>query len=333
MPEVLAWSRSVVDPALRSAVGTLPALMRRTAAYHFGWVDADGRVLGKAAGGKAIRPALTLLAAAAMGGGDAVHAAVAVELVHNYSLVHDDVIDGDATRRHRATAWRVFGVSRAVLAGDALLSLAFDVLARSGHPDAGGGMRLLSTASMALVDGQVLDLAFEGRSDVGLAECRRMAEAKTGALLGCACGLGALFGGGRPEQVADIVAFGGHVGLAFQLVDDLLGIWGDSRVTGKPVYSDLRSRKKSLPVVAALTSGTPAGRELAGLYHREGALSEAEVVRAAELVEETGAREWCQGEAEAELGSALGRLRSACPGSQESAELEALARFIGCRDR
>lgn len=333
VPAVLAGSRRVVEPALRSAAGTLPVSMRRVAAYHFGWVDSDGRVLGKPLGGKYLRPALSLLSAAAMGDGDAVPAAVAVELVHNYSLVHDDVIDGDATRRHRATAWRVFGVNRAILAGDALLSMAFGVLAGSGHPDAQDGLRLLSTAATALVEGQVLDLAFEDRADVSLAECQSMASAKTGALLGCACGLGALFGGGRDEQVADLIAFGEHLGLAFQLVDDLLGIWGDPAVTGKPVHSDLWSRKKSLPVVAALTSGTAAGRELADLYHREGPLQEAEIVRAAGLVEQAGARAWCLAEAESQLAAASARLCSASPAARPSAELEALARFITRRDR
>jgi len=145
--EVLRWSRDLVTPALRAAVTSLPTSMRRITGYHFGWWDADGQA-ATGDSGKALRPALVLLAAAAVGGTPetAVPAAVAVELVHNFSLLHDDVMDNDATRRHRPTAWRVFGVPAAILAGDALLTLAFDVLAASGHPSAQDAMRALSAA-------------------------------------------------------------------------------------------------------------------------------------------------------------------------------------------
>jgi geranylgeranyl diphosphate synthase type I len=140
--EVLAGSRIIVEPALRAAIDTLPCAMRRVAGYHFGWWDEHGQresaCDGHAKGGKAIRPALVLLSAQAVGAelGVAVSGAVAVELVHNFSLLHDDVMDGDLTRRHRRTAWNVFGVNAAILAGDALLTLAVDVLAASGHPAA-----------------------------------------------------------------------------------------------------------------------------------------------------------------------------------------------------
>lgn len=331
--EVLAWSRDLVDPALRAAVDTLPASMRRIAGYHFGWWDKHGRPAG-ADGGKALRPALVLLAAEAVGGvpATAVPAAVAVELVHNFSLLHDDVMDCDVTRRHRPTAWSVFGLNAAILAGDALLTLALDVLAASGHSAAQEGMRMLSAAVLDLVDGQSADVAFEERADVDLAECRGMAENKTGALLGCACALGASFGGGSREQIEHLRGFGKHLGLAFQLVDDLLGIWGDPAVTGKPIYSDLQTRKKSLPVVAALTSDTPAGRELATFYHRDQPLSAADLVHAAKLIDTAGARGWSQAQADDLLAQALGHLRSAGPTAQAAAALGALARLATRRD-
>ncbi len=215
----------------------------------------------------------------------AVPAAVAIELVHNFSLLHDDVIDGDVTRRHRPTAWSVFGRSAAILAGDSLLTLAFDVLAASGHPDSREGMRILSAAVQSLVEGQSLDVAFEDRQDIELAECEVMARGKTGALISAACAIGALFGGARSGQVEHMRAFGAELGLAFQLVDDLLGIWGDPAVTGKPVYSDLHNRKKSLPVVAALRSKTTAAQELHELYHADWPLSGVDVERAAALID------------------------------------------------
>ncbi|MER5649429.1 family 2 encapsulin nanocompartment cargo protein polyprenyl transferase [Streptosporangium sp. NPDC002524] len=331
--EVLAWSRDMVEATLRPAADTLPASMRRIAGYHFGWWDEQGRP-STTGGGKAIRPALALLSAEAVGGTavSALRPAAAVELVHDFSLLHDDVMDGDRTRRHRPTAWAVFGVSPAILAGDALLTLAFDVLATGGHPGTAEATRIFSTAVQELLDGQSADVSFEERQDVGPAECMSMAAGKTGALLGCASGLGALFGGGGPEQVEHFVAFGRDLGLAFQLVDDLLGIWGDPETTGKPVHSDLRSRKKSVPVVAALTSGTPAGRELAGLYHRERPLSDPELVRAAELVEAAGGRAWTQVEADELLARALRHLVSAGALSRPAAELTTLARLVTRRD-
>ncbi|MFC0547140.1 family 2 encapsulin nanocompartment cargo protein polyprenyl transferase [Kutzneria chonburiensis] len=331
--DVLAWSRNLVDPAMRAAVDTLPASMRRVAGYHYGWWDADGTPRSGDAG-KAIRPTLAVLCADAVGGSivDAVPAAVAVEMVHNFSLLHDDVMDGDVSRRHRPTAWTVFGTGPAILAGDALLTLAFDVLAGSGHPGSRDAMRMISTAVQDLVEGQCEDVSFEERSDVDLSECLGMAGEKTGALLACSTAIGALYGGGTTAQIEHMRVFGEHLGLAFQLVDDLLGIWGDPRVTGKPVHSDLVSRKKSLPVVAALTSGEPAAAELASLYGRQDSLSDVELARAAELVDLAGGKSWTQREAVDQLDLALAELALAAPVPRAAAELTALARLVTRRD-
>ncbi len=328
--EVLAWSRDLVEPALRSAVDTLPSSMLHIAGYHFGWWDEHGHPV-RVSGGKVIRPTLALLSAQAVGGtaAAALPAAAAVELVHNHSLLHDDVMDGGLTRRHRPTAWSVFGVSAAILAGNALLVLALDLLAASGHPAALDGTRMLSAAVQDLLDGQSADLSFEKRVEVELAECVRMAERKTAALLGCACAVGAAFGGGRPEQVAQLRGFGMHLGLAFQHRDDLQGIWGDPALTGKPVHSDLRSQKKSLPVVAALASETPAGRELTTLYRRDQPLSEIDAAHAAELVNLAGGRTWSQTQADHLLAQ---ELQAASPTPRATAELGALARLATHRD-
>ncbi|WBQ08130.1 family 2 encapsulin nanocompartment cargo protein polyprenyl transferase [Kribbella sp. CA-293567] len=332
--QLLAWSRDQVEPALRAAVGTMPLATQRITNYHFGWEDEEGAP-AHADGGKALRPALVLLAAQAVGGTAeaAVPAAVAVELVHNFSLLHDDVMDCDLTRRHRATAWSVFGLGPAILAGDALLSLAFEVLVDSGNHAADEAARMLGSGVQELVDGQLSDSHFETRDDVVLSECVRMAQLKTGALLGCSTALGALFGGGRSEQVDHLRLYGEDLGLAYQYVDDLLGIWGDPLVTGKPVHADLRRRKKSLPVIAALTSGTEAGRELAAMYHRKDDLSDAELAHAARLIERTGAREQSQLQADALLAASLGELASARVLEPGAGELERLARLATRRDR
>jgi geranylgeranyl diphosphate synthase type I len=327
--EVLAWSRALWEPSMRAAVDRLPESMRQIAGYHFGWWDETGRPVHVSTG-KALRPALVLLCAEASGGdpADAVAAAVAVELVHNFSLLHDDVMDGDETRHHRPTAWTVFGTGPAILAGDALLTLAFDVLSSDG-PDAA---RLLGRAVLDLLQGQSEDVAFERRGDVAQAECVRMAEGKTGALIGVACTLGVLVVGGRGEHLERLGVFGHSLGLAFQHVDDLLGIWGDPAATGKPVYSDLQNRKKSLPVVTALASGAPEARELASLYKQEASLSDGQLARAASLVDSAGGREWSRTQADTLLADALSALAAAGPTPRAAAELTAIARLVTRRD-
>jgi geranylgeranyl diphosphate synthase, type I len=332
--EVLAWGREMTDPALREAVGTLPPAVRRVAGFHFGWSHEDG---SPAAGshGKAFRPTLALLMGQSAGGTieSALPAAVAVELVHNFSLLHDDVMDGDLTRRHRPTAWSVFGVGPAILAGDALLALAYDTLASAGGPRVAEGVRMLSATVQELVDGQSEDLAFEARDDVSLEECMSMARAKTGSLLGCSCALGELLTTGDEDRVGHARAFGERLGMSFQLVDDILGIWGDPAVTGKAIHSDIHSRKKSLPVVAALTSGAPAASELGALYGGDEPLTREDAVSAAALVASCGGRAWSESEASRQLSAALGDLRCLGEGRPAAVELEALARLVTTRDR
>jgi geranylgeranyl diphosphate synthase type I len=332
--EVLAWAREAIDPALRTAIGTLPAAVRRVAHYHFGWCDCNGNPTAGSSG-KAIRPTMTLLAARGAGGdhGQALAAAVAVELVHNHSLLHDDVMDGDTLRRHRATAWSVFGVGPAVLTGDALLALAFDVLASSGSVRAGEGARLLNATTQQLLDGQMADIAFQARDEVRVEECLSMARAKTGALIGCACTLGVLLATGDRDRMEQMRAFGERLGLAFQLVDDILGIWGDPTVTGKAANSDLSSRKRSLPVVAALDSRAPEARELARLYRGTEPLSDGEVTRARRLVERAGGRAWSDAEADFQRERALEHLDAAVLRGPATAELHALAHLVTSRDR
>ncbi|MPY43178.1 polyprenyl synthetase family protein [Streptomyces phyllanthi] len=329
---VLEWARASVDPELRRAVASLPGQIRRIARYHFGWEHADGTpATGNA--GKAIRPALVLAASAALGGpqSDAVRAAAAVELVHNFTLLHDDVMDRDATRRHRPTAWAVFGDADAILAGDALQALAQRLLAEDPHPASKVAAARLADCVVELCAGQQADTAMErrGPDEVTLDEVLAMAEAKTGALLGCACALGGLYAGAGEEDVEALDAFGREAGLAFQLIDDVIGIWGDPRRTGKPAGADLMARKKSLPVVAALASGTPAAAELAELYglpHEEGDTETLE--RTVLAVERAGGRDWAQGQAADRMSRAMHELSRAVPDPAAAGALLALAEFV-----
>ncbi|WP_030594357.1 family 2 encapsulin nanocompartment cargo protein polyprenyl transferase [Streptomyces fulvoviolaceus] len=328
---ILERARASVDPELRSALESLPGSMRRIALYHFGWEHADGTPAAGNAG-KAIRPALVLTAAAALGGprarAAAVRAAAAVELVHNFTLLHDDVMDRDTTRRHRPTAWTVFGDGDAILAGDALQAVALRLLAEDPHPAAAAAAARLAACVVELCEGQHADLAMErrGPGEVTLDEVLAMAEAKTGALLGCACALGALYTGASAEDVAALDAFGREAGLAFQLIDDVIGIWGDPRNTGKPAGADLAARKKSLPVVAALGSGTPAASELAELYGSP--YEEGDLERTALAVEQAGGRDWAGAQAADRMARAMQELARAVPDPEAAGGLLALAEFV-----
>ncbi|MFE1173040.1 polyprenyl synthetase family protein [Streptomyces sp. NPDC058773] len=330
---LLKTARELTEPELRKAVDRLAEPVRSVAGYHFGWSDERGRP-ADGGGGKGVRAALVLAAAQALGAAaeEAVAPAAAVELVHNFSVVHDDLMDGDRVRRGRRTAWSLFGPTQAVLTGDALLAVAVDTLAHRFPRRSAEAVQELSGALLALVAGQGADLAFETRADVGLEECLDMAAGKTASLLAASCALGALAAGAGAERVDALRQFGRHLGLAFQLVDDLLGVWGDTAVTGKPVGADLRSRKKSLPVVAALRSGTPAGDRLAALYLRTDPLSDAEIRTATRLIEEAGGRRWAQEEAERQRTAALNRLATADATPAGAHALTALADLVTRRE-
>ena len=277
-----------------------------------------------------MRPALALLSAEAAEAPAAagLDGAVSVELVHNFSLLHDDIMDRDDERHHRPTAWTVFGEARAMLAGDALATLSLQVLLDEPTPERMQAAALVAHATQRMIDGQSQDLRLEGRADVTLDECLAMLSAKTAALLSCSCSVGAVLAGAPAELVERLATFGEHVGIAFQAVDDVLGIWGEPDVTGKPTWSDLRQRKSSLPVAAALQRGDGELRSLLG----EPELSEVELARAAALVEEAGGRTWATDEAAQRLDAALAELNLAGIPEEARDELESLARFIVNRE-
>ncbi|MFI6211382.1 polyprenyl synthetase family protein [Nocardia brasiliensis] len=330
VPQILDEVRVLVGPAHRAIIDGLSPALARVARYHIGWTDTDGNPIQHA--GKAIRPALAVLSARAVGG-DAVAAvpvAVAVELIHDFTLLHDDIMDDDRTRRGRPAAWTVFGTATAVLTGDALLALTWDLAASESISPA--AMAVLGRTLLELCRGQSADLTFERCTDISLAEALDMAEHKTGALLGAACELGALAGGAESVAALAYRQFGRQLGIVFQLVDDLLGIWGDPLHTGKHVGADLVAQKNSLPIVAAMASGTTAGDRLAELYRDTESMNPRVLQQATELVELAGGREWVQTEIDRRMRLALDSLDAAEPVPAISAELHALAQYLTRRD-
>jgi geranylgeranyl diphosphate synthase type I len=291
VPEVLARSRRVISPALTAAIERLAPEIRRLVSYHMGWTDAEGHPIASP-GGKGIRPTLAMLAAEAAWAEPevGVPGGVAVELVHNFSLIHDDIIDTDAERHHRPTVWVTYGIGPAIVAGDAMQILAHQVLLESPSGQGAAASAALADATAAMIAGQADDIAFETRRDVSVEQCMAMSAAKTGALLGCAASIGALLAGAPAATVGALRDYGRHLGLAFQAVDDLLGIWGDPARTGKPAGSDLRQRKRSMPVVAALAAGGPESDELRDLIVGAGGEGRPDGTEGAGPTDENGRR-------------------------------------------
>jgi geranylgeranyl diphosphate synthase type I len=294
VPPALLRYRPVVEDALRAVVGDGDDPLIRTARYVLGWEDEAGRPSN--AGGKRVRPSLCLLAAEAVGGmpQDALAGAAAVELVHNFSLVHDDVQDRDAERHHRPTVWALFGEAQAINAGDYLFALAMRTLARADVPSdrRTAALDALDRAVMEMIRGQWLDISFESRASITEEEYLEMVRGKTGALLGASLEVGALLAGATPELAAGLRRWGEEIGLAFQAHDDYLGVWGDPDQTGKSNTSDIARRKKTLPVVIGLAHAV-AGPAVRAAYAKP-QLTPDDIAGVVRALEEAGAGQRCR---------------------------------------
>jgi geranylgeranyl diphosphate synthase, type I len=387
LPAILERYRASIDQSVQRLLDGKPDGLYGMLRYHFGWMDASGRPAPHALG-KALRPTLCLLACEAVGGTweRALPAAAALELIHNFSLIHDDIQDGDQLRHHRPTVWAIWGQPQAINAGDAAFALSGIALEQLREQDFPAEItltvwQLLNTATLRLVEGQYLDLAFEHRPDMSVDEYLAMIARKTGALIEAAMQIGTLLGagaratpfGGQPlrepgsrtlgsfaasqaatgnetgrtrgghapaaggpadqAMIDHLRRFGRALGLAFQIGDDLLGIWGQAAETGKPVAADLRRRKKSLPIVYAMQYSSHKERALlTELYARhQGLLNDAEVERALAVLERTGAQEQTHDMLADYCSKALLELEQAKLPAWAHTEFATVARFLAQR--
>jgi geranylgeranyl diphosphate synthase, type I len=300
-------------------------------AYHLGLDGTDG------SSGKRIRPLLGLLVIRALGRDyrTALAGAAAVELGHNFSLVHDDIQDGDRERRHRATLWARYGIPQAINAGDALFALSRLALYRlsdEDDPDAPEPrqvielMRIYDQTCLSLCEGQFLDISFESRLDVTVDEYLQMIELKTAALMAAGVEAAAMLSSRDADVVARFRRFGDRLGLAFQMADDVKGAFWDESASGKAEAGDLRRRKKTMPVIWALNHAAEADRaRLRELFtqHEDGLhLTDAEVAEAAAILDRSGARETTLGEARRYRDEALAELADLPLDPMARAELE-----------
>ncbi|PJM97974.1 hypothetical protein CG740_38005 [Streptomyces sp. CB01201] len=309
--DATAGARGEIPGLLQRAVQELHPGLRRVSAYHFGWADAQGQPITAASPGKLLRARLTLLCAAAAGAPSrmALAGAVAMELVHNYTLLHDDIVDADELRRDRPAAWITFGTPMAIVTGDAIIALALRQLPMA-EPGGRQALVVLLDSLAGLGDGESAELALEtiASSDVTYDHYAEVAQ-KTTALLSACAGVGACLGGADQMLTAALQSAAVNVGLAWQAANDVEDIWGDSRVTGKMSCNDLRSGKKTLPVIAALRSGTEAGNRLAMLLDQGERLGEVQVEEAVRLVEAAGGRRYAERLSARYLQTALDTLR------------------------
>jgi len=291
--------------------------------YHMGWT---GEGAGPEATGKRIRPLLVLLSTAACGADwqSALPAAAAVELVHNFSLVHDDIQDNSDKRRGRPTTWVKWGAPLAINVGDALFVISNQAIIdlKENYPAevALRAAEILNNTCLDLTRGQFLDMSYEKRLDLSVDDYWPMVAGKTAALLSACCHIGALLGGADESTQEAYRSFGHYLGLAFQVQDDILGIWGDEALTGKSAASDLVEGKKSLPVLAGLgADGKFASR------WKQGPILSAEVAEFARILASEGGYEKANDAAKQMTDLALMSLREADPQGEAGQALFDLA--------
>jgi len=290
--------------------------------YHMGWVSAGEKNIST---GKRIRPLLLLLSSASAGGEweQALPAAAGVELIHNFSLIHDDIQDNSPLRRGRPALWVKWGLPHGINAGDAMFTLAHLAILRLEETTSPAltlkAARWLHTTCLELTQGQYLDLEYESKLEIGLDDYQPMIERKTASLLATSSGLGALVAGVEEQHTANYREFGRCLGIAFQIQDDLLGIWGDQVLTGKSNESDLTAGKKSLPVLFGLAQNGEFARRW-----RKGPITPEDLEGVIRLLESEGARQFAQEQASKYTQKSLTALDRAQPQGEAGKALRSL---------
>lgn len=299
--------------------------------YHMGWTGVGA---GPAATGKRIRPMLVLLTTAACGTNwiHALPAAAAIELVHNFSLVHDDIQDNSEKRRGRMTTWKIVGAPMAINVGDALFVLSNQaIMDLNVHFSAEIVVKtasILHNTCLDLTRGQFLDMSYEDRTDLDVENYWPMITGKTASLLSACCHIGSILGGADENTQDAYRAFGHSVGLAFQVQDDILGIWGDEAITGKSAASDLLEGKKSLPVLHGLSQGGKFAERWA-----QGPIKPDEVEELAGILASEGSYEYTHAISRQMTTMALDSLREADPKGEAGEALMELANKLINREQ
>jgi len=297
LPLVLSRYKDVLDLALKDAISDRRIFLYDMLRYCMGWSDAYGVPL-ETKKGKGIRPSLCLFTCDALGGDieKALPAAVSLELIHNFSLIHDEIQDSDEIRHHRPTLWNVWGIPKALVAGNVMRVLADKSMSTmpSDHSKLlTVSSSIVSEACLEMIEGQYMDISFEGGDGISVDQYMKMISHKTGALLRSSVHIGAVIGS-RGGRVADIFReIGIKLGFMFQIRDDILGTWGETTSTGKPVGSDIRRKKNTLPIIHARETQMYQ-EEITELYSLE-SIEDHHVDRVLDILDATKAGHYCQG--------------------------------------
>ena len=330
--------RAELEAELKSVVTLASPELCRVLSYHLGWVDKHGH-REQTSGGRLLRPTLCLLACEAVGGDwhKAVPAAAAVELLHNFSLIHDDIEDKSHQRHHRPTVWKVWGQAQGINAGDAMLTLSQLAILRlkeRGIPPDKVALvsHLLNRACLGLCEGQYLDIEFETRPEIGLNHYLEMIDRKTAQLFECSLHLGALLGTDNQQQISSLSSFGRKLGMAYQIQDDLLGIWETEETTGKSLYTDIKRKKKTPPIIYALKKVKGEQRErLREIYQHE-RISAEDIALVLQILDQLGARSYTQRFKKQYQLQTLKELKAAVLPPSAQRELEEMTAFMLAQD-
>ncbi|MFC1979018.1 polyprenyl synthetase family protein [Chloroflexota bacterium] len=326
-----------IEWELKEIIGDDSSAFYQMMRYHLGWVDEKGNSQD-AKTGKMLRSTLCLTSCRAVGGDweKALPAAAVLELIHNFSLVHDDIEDLSDFRRHRRTVWNIWGQAQAINVGDgmyALSRLAILRLTNNGFPDNKvlSIIGLLDKACVKLCEGQYSDMCFESRYDVSVEEYLLMINRKTANLISCSIKAGALLGTDDERIVNELEQFGLLLGMAFQIQDDILGIWGTEDKTGKSM-SDILQRKKSLPIVHGLTSASSKSAETIRRIYDKEIIDEVDVATVTNVLNKAGAKYYCRNLANEYYDKAVSILDNLELDKQAQSDLTEIADFFIKRD-
>ena len=281
--------------------------------YHMGWQDEHGNLCSKESG-KLVRSTLCLLSCHCVGG-DALQilpAAVALELIHNFSLIHDDIVDVSYERHHRPTVWKLWGRAQALNAGDAMFTLAYLALLRLNKRSISEEkiiqvVKLLSQACIELIEGQYADIAYETRLHITIEDYLDMIQKKTASLIAASTCLGAYLGTEDEKIVSCLYQFGRELGLAYQIQDDILGIWGREQNTGKSAC-DISQKKKTMPVVYGLKKSRAEGKKRLEEFYLQESIQGKDIAEVVKILEQAGARDYAQNLTEGYYHRALAQL-------------------------
>jgi geranylgeranyl diphosphate synthase type I len=334
LPTVFEKYRDEINAELKLSLAGRDLPLYDMMRYHLGWIDDNGNSAGDSAG-KALRPTSCLLACEAVGGDyhRALPAATAIELVHNYSLIHDDIQDDDRERRHRPTVWSIYGKPQAINVGMAMRLLANAVLLRQTEYDIPLEKQLriqhlIDDTSLRLIEGQYLDISYENHFDITMADYLEMIEKKTAALIACSFEVGSLLGTDDEQITGHIRDIGKNLGLAFQIKDDILGIWDNAGKTGKPFGNDIRHGKKTLPIVYILEKAGDGLREELISVYRNGTINNDGVVAVLRILESVDVQLQAQKMVERYCHEALEAIDKLALVPSAKYDLEEMARFL-----